>query len=131
MLTIQGMIGDPMSPAFRVSFKIPTCQRAASVPERWLAVSGLLGKGFVVEAAQDPFVEGGDRFEFGGSEQVDEKPAYVAHVLRRGLLDGATPAGQQDDLGTTAIGGVGFAVDQPLRLQVPDLTGEPALLPPQ
>jgi hypothetical protein len=51
------------------------------------------------------------------------------HVLGGGVLDGAAPGGQQDDQGAAAVGGVGLSGDQSLPLQVPDLVGEPALLP--
>ena len=37
--------------------------------------------------------------------------------------------GQQADHGAAAVGGVGFADEQPLLLHAPDLVGEPALLP--
>jgi hypothetical protein len=81
--------------------------------------------------AHDPFVEGGERVEFGGGEQVNQVPANIAHVLRGGLLDGSAPGGQQHDHGAAAVCGVGLADDQPFFLHVPDLVGKPALLPLQ
>jgi hypothetical protein len=86
---------------------------------------------FLVEVAQDSFVKGGEHVEFGGGEQVDEMPANVVHVLGGRVLNGTAPGGQEADHGAAAIGGVGFAGDQLLLLQVPDLVGEPALLPLQ
>ena len=80
---------------------------------------------------QDSLVEGGEGVEFGGGEQVDEMPADVVQVLGRCVLDGAASGGQQAEHDAAGIGGVGFAVDQPLLLHAPDLVGEPALLPLQ
>jgi hypothetical protein len=78
---------------------------------------------------QDPFVEGGERVEFGRGEQVDEMPADVVHVLGRRVLNGAATGGQKADHGAAAVVRVGFADDQPSLLHAPDLVGEPALLP--
>jgi hypothetical protein len=52
-------------------------------------------------------------------------------TLGRCVLDGAAAGGQKADHGAAAVGGVGFAADQPLLLHTPDLVGEPALLPLQ
>ena len=100
-----------------------------SVRERGLVGSGFFGEGFLGEVTQDSFVEGGEGVEFGGGEQVDEMPADVVHVLGRCVLNGAASGGQQADHGAAAVGGVGFAGDQPSLLHAPDLVGEPALLP--
>jgi DNA-binding transcriptional LysR family regulator len=98
---------------------------------RGVAGSGLLGVGLLGEAAEHPFVEGGEHVELGRGEQVDEVPPDAFHVLGRRALDSAPPGGQEADHGAAAVGGVGFAGDQPLLFQVPDLVGEPALLPLQ
>jgi hypothetical protein len=63
-----------------------------SVRERCLVGSGLFGEGLVGEAAQDPFVESGERVEFGGGEQVDEEPPDAVHVLGGRVLDDAALA---------------------------------------
>ena len=97
--------------------------------ERGLVGSGFFGEGFLGGVTQDSFVEGGEGVEFGGGEQVDEMPADVVHVLGRCVLDGAASGGQKADPGAAAVGGVGFADDQPSLGHAPDLVGEPALLP--
>jgi len=79
---------------------------------------------------EDSFVEGGEGVEFGGGEQVDEMPADVVHVLGCCVLNSAASGGQKADHGAAAVGGVGFADEQPSLLHAPDLVGEPALLPP-
>jgi hypothetical protein len=109
----------------------PPCSAVVgrSVRERGLVGSGFPREGLLGEVVQDSFVEGGEGVELGGGEQVDEMPADVVHVLGRCVLDGAASGGQKADHGAAAIGGVGFAGNQPSLLHAPDLVGEPALLP--
>ena len=85
--------------------------------------SGFLTEGFIGEVMQDSFVEGGERVEFGGGEQVDEVPADVAHVLGRCVLNGVASGGQKADHGAATVGGVGFADNQATFLHAPDLVG--------
>src|SRR5690348_5258284 len=64
--------------------------RAQSALARGGSGAASWGWGSPSEAAEDTFVEAGERVEFGGGEQVDHVPAHVAYV--RGA---ALPAGQR------------------------------------